>query len=193
MRRISLLVITYISLNGCGIITKPLSLEGERFVPFEHSMRVQYNLSPSDLMQLNYYLARPVKLSHQSESDDLQLARGKLVSHNTRIEKEWTIERQTPGVAVQVGPNWIDVSFENGMFLRFGSAQESRELWGERYPLWATRWQQDRGLLSGELAIQGRLFYAEGESRYTYLLIDNQKLTRLYADKRRLKGRTITE
>lgn len=189
MPRIALLLMLVVLLSACSLWPQ----HHERLLPFTHALRAQYNLGPEELRQLNFYLAAPIKLRQQQHRDALQFQQGRLVSSTAKEIEEVLIKPGTPGVVLNVGEHWLDVSFAPGSFLRFGSSPKTRDSWHGRYALWATRWVDGIGELSGELAFEGRTFYAVDDSERTYLLLDTQHLQYIHKTRRVLDGRTIRQ
>lgn len=165
-----------------------MAYDEDRYVPFTQQLRDLYQLSPQELGRLEYYLARPVMLRREaSTAGERRVEHGRLIADNGKLIQEVFIRRNIPGLAVKIGQDWIDVSFEADTSLRFGSDPETRNVWAGKYALYAQSWHQD----VGELVFEGRSYNAIGDSGKTYLLIDQQSLNDVRKRTRILSGRSL--
>lgn len=78
--------------------------------------------------ELQYFVSERIVLEREASSRHDRLARGRIVVRNGRLVERVIIRRGTPGVAVDWGPDWIAVSFEEGTRLVFDLVQESEML-----------------------------------------------------------------
>jgi hypothetical protein len=72
--------------------------------------------SPADLQ---YFTSTRIVLEREVDSHDASLAHGRIVVRRGRLVDRVIVRRGTPGVAVDWGPDWIAVSFEEGTRLLF--------------------------------------------------------------------------
>ena len=72
--------------------------------------------SPADLQ---YFTSERIVLEREVDSHDASLAHGRIVVRRGRLVERVIVRRGTPGVAVDWGPDWIAVSFEEGTRLVF--------------------------------------------------------------------------
>jgi hypothetical protein len=78
--------------------------------------------TPADLQ---YFVSERIVLERAVASRHDKLARGRIVVRNGRLVERVIIRRGTPGVAVDWGPDWIAVSFEQGTRLVFDLVQDT--------------------------------------------------------------------
>jgi hypothetical protein len=78
--------------------------------------------------ELQYFASERIVLERAVASRKDRLARGRIVVRNGRLVERVIIRRGTPGVAVDWGPDWIAVSFEEGTRLVFDLVHDTELL-----------------------------------------------------------------
>lgn len=68
---------------------------------------------------LQYYVSERVVLERELTSRDAGIAAGRIRVKRGRVVEKVVIRRNTPGIAVDWGPDWVAVSFEEGSALVF--------------------------------------------------------------------------
>jgi len=180
MKMITFLVIVVaLFTSGCATQTQ---------VPFRHQMRQEYQLSDKDLKDIQYYVAGRIILQRDLAKDEVMVTPG----HEIKIVKDRRVEEVviqpgTPGIAEKVDEISIEVSFEPGNRLNFGSTPDGRESWGGKYSLFASSW--DNGI--GRLTYGGKEFYTVGYSSQFYLTVDLSELNNFIKESRTVKGRRL--
>lgn len=99
------------------------------------------------------------------------------------------VKKGTPGIATNVGENWLTVSFEEGTSLDFGSDEKHRPYWDGKYSFFAKDWHQ--GI--GSVDLDGEIYTATNKSGFAYLLIDKESLSGVMRNKRVLVGRRLQQ
>jgi len=154
-----------------------------RKVPLTQKLIDQYNLTPSDLMQLQYYVSSEVKLANVSKDSDLTRSADALQFRKTRHERQIIVHKDLPGVAEQASRDRLGVSFEvggntfsfvprGGMFYLSPSREEG-SLWLFKY--------------------DGLDYYGKSAPlSNVYLLIEESGLTRFTKETKTLPGRKVS-
>ena len=119
-RRFALLALTLVAAAGCA----------SSRIALTHEMRTRHALTDGELEQLQYYNSHTITLRRIIQTEDKQVTEGhKLVLRSGQRIEEVVIEAGTPGAAVDVGPDFITVSFEKDTALTFA-------LRGAEVPSW---------------------------------------------------------
>ena len=110
----------------------------------------------------------------------------KLVQKEEGVVEEVFIAAGTPGIAMEVGPTSLAVSFEPGRSLNFGSPPDDWD--SERlYTLSARRWTD----YYGELSYDGKMYHAVKGSGHVYLEVRAESLDTMKKKKKVLPGMTL--
>jgi len=123
-------------------------------VEFTEELRADSGVEPEKLKELQYYVSQPVVLNRDFTGPaDAKVTKGHglLVTKDRRIEQVKVLPL-TPGVAEGVNDGSLDISFEAGHTLRFGTGQPR----SGSYKLLANKWQGDVGSLFIMPASSGR-------------------------------------
>jgi hypothetical protein len=102
-------------------------------VPLTQELRTRHNLSVEELKSLQYYNSHTITLRRELITAGKQVTEGhKLVLKSGQHIEEVVIEAGTPGAAVDVGPDFITVSFEPDTALTFAlrGAEVPERVWG---------------------------------------------------------------
>lgn len=192
---------------------------GSSLVPLTQELRQEHQLSDDELANLQFYLSDTVTLRRELESGGRQVTGSHtlLLTSGKTIE-EVVVEGETPGVAVEVGPDSLAISFEEGTFLLFGTRSLGDEPSG-REPQFAEAPDPFPGndpdhveevvparpvtvgtgryfLLvdeRGQVKFQGRVFEAVEETFRAHLLIDAESLEDVVESRTVLKGRRLDD
>ncbi len=175
-------------ISGCGAFDNlrwslPILYPKEK-TAFTHDFRHFYQLGEAELRRLNYYVSDGVVLARLAGPEEMRIDHGRLMTR--RAVEEVVIKADTPGVVVGVGENWLDISFEEGSALRFGSDPESRALWEGKYSLLGVRWEEGEGLVP----FDGETYFIK-EGSTAYLLVTRQFLYDVLKERRVLPGREL--
>ena len=89
-------------------------------IPMTQELRSQHGLTKTEMLNLQYYNSQDIILRRKVETSGKQITQGhKLVVKSGVAVEEVVIEAGTPGVAVDVGTDFIAVTFERGTVLTF--------------------------------------------------------------------------
>ncbi|WP_437866628.1 DNA-directed RNA polymerase [Sorangium sp. So ce363] len=98
---------------------------GPRLVPFTHELRVQRDLSDSDVKNLQFYVSHPIALRRELTAESSQVTSShKLLLVSGKVIEEVVVEERTPGVVVAARGGALSVSFEPGASLTFSAGPE---------------------------------------------------------------------
>jgi hypothetical protein len=153
-------------------------------VPFTQDLRDQYGLERDDLKKLQYFISGDVTLQREFLREDGEVSKThKLVIKEGGHVEEVFIAAGTPGIATEVGPASLAVSFEPGGSLVFGSPSSDRDP-GRKYKLSAKRWTD----YYGEILYDNKIWYAVKGSGQVYLEVGMESLDAVEKRKRVLPG-----
>ncbi|MCC6527770.1 MAG: DNA-directed RNA polymerase [Polyangiaceae bacterium] len=97
-----------------------------KLAPFTHELRTASSLTAEDIKNLQFYVSHEIHLRRELKTDSRQITGNhKLVVTAGKTIEEVVVEEETPGVAVEVGPRHIEISFEEGTSLRFALRGEA--------------------------------------------------------------------
>jgi hypothetical protein len=172
-----------------GLALGALMVAGCTKIPFTHDMREEYELTPYKLTRVQFYTSGDILLERRVERTTgeptdtrrLQLTQAEVI-------RKISIPEGTPGVVVGVEDDRLEVSFEEGKSLFFGSKPETRAKLGGLYSLMAARWNGGYG----ELEYGGERFRARPTSGSVHLMVDVEDIKKTKVVSKTVKGRTAT-
>jgi hypothetical protein len=93
---------------------------GSGLVPLTQELRDQHGLTEQELSNLQYYVSHTITLRRELESGGRQITGNhKLVLRAGKTIEEVVVPDGTPGVAVGVGADSLEISFEEGTSILF--------------------------------------------------------------------------
>jgi hypothetical protein len=156
-------------------------------IPVTQNLRDQYGLEGDDLKKLQYFVSSDVTLQREFRREEGEISKThKLVMKEGGLVEEVFIAAGTPGIATEVGPTSLAVSFEPGGSLVFGSPSSDRDP-ERKYKLSAKRWTD----YYGELVYDNKIYYAVKGSGQVYLEVGAESLDAVETKKKILPGRTL--
>lgn len=179
-----------ISFRLAACVLAAAALSGCARLPFTQDLRDQYNLSPAQLGRIQYYTSGPIVLERvvqkqqatPTEQNRLQIAQAELV-------RRVNIPEGTPGVAVGFTNDMLEISFEPGKSLFFGSSPAKRKEVGGLYCLLARDWTDRRGTLT----YGGETFRTRPGAGGVYLTIDIEEGRRFRTVAKTVDGLTVSD
>jgi len=155
--------------------------------PFTQSLRDQYRLEGDDLKKLQYFVSGDVTLQRDFRREEGEISKThKLVVKEGGHVEEVFIAAGTPGIATEVGPTSLAVSFEPGGSLVFASPSSDADR-ERKYKLSAKRWTD----YYGELVYDDKIWYAVKGSGQVYLEVGLESLYAVEKREKVLPGRTL--
>jgi hypothetical protein len=156
-------------------------------VPFTQNLRDQYGLEGDELKKLQYFVSGDVTLQREFRREEGEVSKThKLVIKEGGLVEEVFIAAGTPGIATEVSPASLAVSFEPGGSLVFASPSSDGDS-ERKYKLSAKRWTD----YYGELVYDNRIWYAVKGSGQAYLEVGAESLDAVEKRKKVLPGRTL--
>lgn len=156
-------------------------------IPVTQSLRGQYGLEGDELKKLQYFVSSDVTLQREFRHEEGGISKThKLVMKEGGLVEEVFIAAGTPGIATEVGPTSLAVSFEPGSSLVFGSPSSDRDP-ERKYRLSAKRWTDTYG----ELVYDNKTYYAVKGSGQVYLEVGAESLDAVEKRRKVLPGRTL--
>jgi hypothetical protein len=154
--------------------------------------------------QLQYFTSERIVLEREATSRQDALTHGRILQRGGRYIERVIVRRGTPGVAVDWGPDWVDVSFESGTRLRFQLAEDARAnapgdertvatFAGEGVPSTSYRLQTvpDPVDTTAKVDFDGRLYEQAGATSQARLQVKRHAWTQSHRTRRVLRGRRV--
>jgi hypothetical protein len=171
------LIIPLIGISGCA--------SGR--IPFTQHLRNRYGLEEGDLRKLQYYVSGDITLQRGFRHEEGEISgTHRLVQKEEGVVEEVFIAAGTPGIATEVGPTSLAVSFEPGRSLAFGSPPDDRDP-ERKYTLSARRWED----YYGELDYDDKTYFAVKGSGHVWLEVRAESLDTVKRKKKILPGMTL--
>ncbi len=156
-------------------------------IPFTQNLRDQYGLEGDELKKLQYFISSDVTLQREFHREEGEISKShKLVIKEGGLVDEVYIAAGTPGIATEVSPTSLAVSFEPGGSLIFGSPPSDRDP-ERKYKLSAKRWTD----YYGEIVYDNKIYYAVEGSGQVYLEVGAESLDAVEKKKKVLPGMTL--
>ena len=187
-----------------------------KYAPFTHELRAAHQLSAEDIKNLQFYVSHEITLRRELKTDSRQITgTHKLLVTAGKTIEEVVVEERTPGVAVNVGPRSIEISFEEGSSMLFALRGASAPRPPRKSPSGYAEGpnpfpgnDRDEPSLAVESSVggnyflamdgggstvsfQGIAFDAVEKSYQAHLLIDTEALEEVVENRTILGGRTL--
>lgn len=131
---------------GAFVLIAWLTAIGCARIPLDHQLRTVYQLTPETLRGVQVFTSGDITLERRVDRKRASAAPDRLlVLQETELIRRVFIPEGTPGVIVGVHDDRLEVQFEPGATLTFGSTEKNREKLGGLYNLMAHRWEDGRG------------------------------------------------
>ncbi len=204
-----------VGLLGALLIAALLMGCGSNMVPFSHELRRQNQLTDDDVRQLQFYVSHEVRLRRDATRTGRHIEGGRLKMLRGKQVEEVVVRDATPGIALNVSADAIEVSFQRGSSLLF-------RLHGDDWPLVTQPLRKEKARFatspdpfpevtkrapepeiagfgsyflktSGDrqVAFQGKLWEAVSESFNAHLMIDAEALEEVVETHDVLEGRKL--
>ncbi|UCD39243.1 MAG: hypothetical protein JSW54_07145 [Fidelibacterota bacterium] len=95
-----------------------------KWIEFTAETRRLHKLTDDELTRIQFYNSNEIILTGVQEERQAPTRRKQRL--DTRLLDRVVIKRRTPGLAMAVGGNWIDISFEEGRSLHFTQLPSGR-------------------------------------------------------------------
>lgn len=96
---------------------------------FTQDMRNTLNKSKVPIEEVQFYNSKKIVLKRNLSYDETKVARGEIKYENGEYVEEIIIPKNTPGVAVGHGNNFLNIAFENGRNRDFRFSENERSLY----------------------------------------------------------------
>ncbi len=118
--RLVLLALAALLLSGCLTF---------RLTEFTEETRQTFQLSADELKRVQFYVSHKLVLTAVNEVRESPTPGWlRKPTLDTRYVDQVVIRRLTPGIVITVGEQWLDLSFEEGAWLRFTRKPSGRYL-----------------------------------------------------------------
>ena len=102
------------------------SCASRQLMEYNQGLRRVYNLTDDELRRVQFYNSNTIVLTLADEVREPPNPKRRRQRLDVRHVDQVIIEEYTRGVAVGVGGNWLDISFEDGRSLRFALLPNGR-------------------------------------------------------------------
>ncbi len=151
-----------------------------------YTREIRNNLIENQLkeFEVQYYNSGKIVLKRNLTYAETQIARGQIKLENGQYIEEIVIKKNTPGVAIDQGKDYLNVSFESG---------ENRHLVFKcnpdgYYQLSALSWKDKYGKVNYDTTV----YYMNAASGKALLKVEKDYVSKYQKQKRVLKGRTVS-
>lgn len=159
-------------------------------IPLDHQLRTVYQLTPETLQGVQVFTSGDIVLERRVERKRAAAAPDRLLElQETELIRRVFIPEGTPGVIVGVQDDRLEVQFEPGATLTFGSTEKNREKLGGLYNLMANRWEDGRGLLM----YGGEAFKTQPGAGAVHLVVRARDMQRTKVVKKTVRGMLATD
>lgn len=151
-----------------------------------YTKQIRNNLIENQLKEseVQYYNSGKILLQRNLSYAETQIARGQIKYEDGQYIEEIVIPKGTPGVAIEQGKDFIDVSFEPGdnRQLRFKCNPDGY------YQVTALTWQDNYGKVKYDTTF----YYLNASAGKAVLQVEKEYISKYQKQKRVLKGRTVS-
>lgn len=165
-------------------------LGGCTTVPYTQEMRDKYGMTPENLRKVQFYNSDEIVLErHIQRKAGKPTPGNRLELTQTDVIKKVTIPPETPGVVVGVTNDMLEISFEEGRSLFFGSSPARRKEVGGLYCLLARDWTDRRGTVG----YGGETYLTAPGNGAVHLVVNLDDVRRFRIVNKTLKGVTVAD
>jgi hypothetical protein len=167
-----------------------LSVAGCASRPLTHQMRSLYQLDPETIRQVQVYTSREIVLERRVDRKRAEASSGReLLLRESELIRRIRIPKGTPGVIVGVEEDRLEVQFEPGGTLIFGSTEKNRSKLEGLYHLMALRWINGRGVVK----YGGELFLTQPGAGKAYLVVRARDAHQTKVVSKTVRGMTVPQ
>ncbi len=164
-----------------------LSSCSPRLTPFTERLRVEADLSGTELQRVQFFLSDDVVFGREITESNTAIKNGEIKLVNGKEVEQIRIKKGTPGVMV-LNPKKkrIGVSFEKDSdthYLMFGPNPKN----GNRYTLLASAWKNGRG----KVTYNGETYYTQRGASFAHLMVDLKKYGKTKVKSKTASGRKL--
>jgi hypothetical protein len=158
--------------------------------PFTHQMRSLYQLEPETIRQIQVYTSHDIVLERRVDRKRGEASEDRdLILKETELIRRIYIPEGTPGVIVGVQDDRLEVQFEPGATLIFGSTEKNRNKLDGFYHLMALRWEDGRGVVK----YGGELFLTQPGAGKVYLTVRARGAQKTKVVRKTVRGMLATQ
>jgi hypothetical protein len=158
--------------------------------PFTQDLRETYAITPEQITKLQFYTSDEIVLERLLHKQSAEASKeNRLTLVNNDVVRRVRIPADTPCVAVAVTNDMIEVSFEQGKTLHFGSSPAKRKETKGVYSLLARDWTERRGTVS----YGGETYTTEAGAGQVHLVVKADDVRAFRVVGRTVKGVTVAD
>jgi len=150
---------------------------------FTQEMRNNLNENRLELEDVQFYVSRKLVLKRNLTYDETKIARGEIKFENGQYVEEIVIPKNTHGIALDKGGNWINVAFEQGVNRDLKFVMNSESL----YQITALDWNDNYGKIKYDTLY----YYLDPGGDEALLKVKKEEIYNFQKKKRVVKGRTV--
>ena len=152
---------------------------------FTNKMRYNIHENKIDLGKVQFYNSKKIVLKRNLSFEETKVAKGKIRLENGQYTEEIIIPKNTPGISVKEGNNYLNIAFErgNGRDLKFLKNMDNH------FQLSALNWDNNG---YGRVKYDSSTYYILPSGAKALLKISKDVLYNYKKNVRKLKGVKVT-
>ncbi len=152
---------------------------------FTKDIRENLNDNNLEIEKVQYYNSKKIILRRSLSKEETQIAKGIIKLEDGNYFEEIIIPKQTKGIAVSTGSEFLKIAFETGdnRNLRFVMNDDNY------YQISADSWKNDYGCISYDTTT----YYVIPGSSNTLLMVSKEYISNIEKNRRVLEGRSVGE
>jgi hypothetical protein len=152
---------------------------------FTNEMRYKLHENHLDIGKVQFYNSKKIVLKRNLTYDETKVAQGKIRFENGEYTEEIIIPKNTPGVAVGEGQNYLNIAFERGndRYLKFLKNMD------DHFQLSAKNWDNNG---YGRVSYDSSVYYILPGGDKALLKVSKDNLNNSERKTRKVKGVKIT-
>ncbi len=150
---------------------------------FTQEMRNNLNENKLDVKDVQFYVSQKLVLKRNLTYEETKIARGEITFENGQYVEEIIIPKNTEGIAIDKGNDWLNVAFEQGENRDLQFVMNSENY----YQITALEWQGNYGKVKYDTTY----YYLEPGGDEALLKVKKEDVFNFQKKKRVVKGRSV--
>ncbi len=150
---------------------------------FTQEMRNNIDENNLKIEDVQFYVSQKLILKRNLSSDEIKIARGEIKFENGQFVEEIIIPKNTPGIAVDLDIDWVDIVFEQGFNRDLKFVLNS----DDNYQITALEWNSNYGKVKYDTTF----YYLVPGSDKALLKVKKEDIFNFQKNKRVVKGINI--
>jgi len=150
---------------------------------FTQEMRNNLNQNKLDVKDVQFYVSQKLILKRNLTYEETKIARGEITFENGQYVEEIIIPKNTEGIAIDNGNEWLNVAFEQGENRDLQFVMNSENY----YQITALEWEGNYGKVKYDTTF----YYLEPGGDEALLKVKKEDVFNFQKKKRVVKGRSV--